>query len=253
MGKIAFTARKDPLLRDPAKVPPAPRRAGVDTPPVDALVADRVPAAKPELEVHLPNAPRVHEEPRGVVAVSSVPSVPAPRPAPGSPADVGRYRDPAGPVFDVRVPLRVSRRRVQTSMSLPPELWVELERLAHGAGLTPGEVLHAVLRKGFPDSPEAALASLERVLDRMPVDEGLLEERNYRLSLEVREGLDRLSKMLSVGPRSRMHRSLLIRAILLDQMLATPVEARELVNGLRVQDMRESLRAANEAESASVD
>jgi hypothetical protein len=145
----------------------------------------------------------------------------------------------------------VSGRRVQTSMSLPSELWSELERFADGAGSTAGELLNAVLRRGLPDSPEAALAVVERALERMPLDEGFLEERNYRLLLEVRSGLDRLSRMLAVGSRARAQRSLLIRGILIDHPLATPEEARELINGLRVQAMRESLRVANRVESVA--
>jgi len=249
MAKIAFTARKDPLLRDPSSVQPPPR-ARVDAAATDVPSgAARLPV--PDSVVDVSEAARMHEQPRGVVAVSATPGVGAVPTARRSDSEARGDGQPAGREFALRVPLRPSRRRVQTSMSLPPDLWAELERLADGAGSTPGELLNAVLRNGFPDSPEAALASVERVLDRMPLDEGLLEERNYRLALEVREGLDRLSRMLTVGPRGRVHRSLLIRAILIDRTLATPIEARELINGLRVRDMRDSLAAANGAQSAS--
>jgi hypothetical protein len=116
MAKIAFTARKDPLLRNPGIGQPRPRRARVEPAVADVPgVAVRLPV--PDSAVDGREATRVHEEPRGVVAV------------PG---------DPAGRELALRVPLQASRRRVQTSMSLPPELWAELERLADGGRVDAG-------------------------------------------------------------------------------------------------------------------
>ena len=150
-------------------------------------------------------------------------------------------------------PLAVSGRRYQTSISLPPALWSDFDRTATDAGISTGELLTAVLRNGLPQSPESALDALERLLDHIPPDEGLLEERNYRLPLQLREALDRLAKILTPGPRG--NRSLLVRAILVDHPLTTAEQARELANALRIQAIRESLHAAargpREASSSS--
>jgi hypothetical protein len=247
-GKIQFTARKDPLLRDRDEARTR-RRPAIDRAPaqpveLDVVEAPVVPATAVPAARDLGRSQAL-EEPAGVIAV------PGGRSATGEPAEKSRGEAAALPT---RPPVAaVSGRRVQTSVSLPSRVWRDLERTADAARVGSGELLNAVLRTGLPDGPESALGSLERLLRDLPADDELLEEHNFRLSVEVRETLDRFAKTLAPVPRARPPRSLLVRAILRDHAVTDPEQARQLINALRVQGMRDSLRAASgqEAEPAA--
>jgi hypothetical protein len=64
-------------------------------------------------------------------------------------------------------------------------------------------------RGGHPRrSGQAHSAALEQLLDTIQPHEGLHEERNYRLPLELRTQLDDLSAALEPGPRRSDHSSL---------------------------------------------
>lgn len=239
MAKIQFTARKDPLLRDPAPENARRRRS-----PATGVGArdESADGDRGENEFGTHALDGALEGPRGVVAVPVAAPAGRSRIADVAPSPAVRPAQLA--TSTARAPTTapaagLSGRRYQTSISLPPQTWVEFDGLAQGAGTSVGELMTAVLGMGLPDSPEAALQALERLLSAIPADEGLLEERNYRLPLELREALDRIAKILA--PRSRAHRSLLIRAILSDCWPASPERARELVTSVRVQAMRASL------------
>ena len=232
MGKVTFSARKDPLL------PPRPT-----SPPADDAIATTKPArasaSAPARTRARRTAPprrtaRGVEEPAGVIAIDA--AEPAPTDSPvrgvGAPKAAGRPGRP-----------RPAGRRVQTSISLPPETWDTLDALGEAAGVATGELLAAILNGAMPDSPEDALAALEQLLTVIPADDGPHEERNHRLALELRAQLDALVKALGAGPR--MHRSLLIRALLATGTPPDSDSARELITARRINAMRSAVLAAS--------
>ncbi len=120
-------------------------------------------------------------------------------------------------------------------MSLPPTTWDTLDDLGQAAGASTGELLVAILTTAIPDSPTAALDAIERLLVSAP-DEGLREERNYRLPLDLRGQLDALTKALGPG----MQRSLLVRALLAAHTPQDGEDARKLITARRIEAMRAS-------------
>ena len=138
---------------------------------------------------------------------------------------------------------RTAGRRVQTSISLPPETWDTLDGLGEGAGVSTGELLAAILNGAMPDSPQDALVALEQLLEGIRANDGPHEVRNHRLALELRAQLDALVKALGAGPR--MHRSLLIRALLATRTPPDSNAARELITARRIDAMRSAVLAAS--------
>lgn len=259
MAKIAFSARKNPLLgtlsppaADAIAEPhpaPAGRAAGT------TVAADAPPAAKrraadtrgPDLESrraeHIKSGARPNgravEGPAGVVAVEAGEPVErnqTPRPPStvtpatsidSAPADSGT----AGARG------RASARRVQTSISLPPAVWDSLDELAEQSATATGALLTALLTTATPESSEAAFAAVEQLLTTTG-DEGRREERNFRLPWELRSQLDTIVKTL--GPR--VPRSLLVRAIVAGSIPENPDQARELVTSQRLRAIRTAMR-----------
>jgi predicted DNA-binding protein len=137
---------------------------------------------------------------------------------------------------------RGGARRVQTSVSLPPDLWDSLDELASGAGVSVGELLTTILTGALPETPEVAFAALEQLLVSIAPGEGLQEERNFRLPLELRTSLDELARALGPGPR--LQRSLLIRAIVGSRTPSSSEHARELITTRRIAAMRSTMLAS---------
>jgi predicted DNA-binding protein len=243
MAKVTFSARKDPLLRPPrgSTQPSQPRRDASADKPDDG---DSTPTAKPPVAKSSRHSRgddnRVVEGPVGVIAVS-----------PQEPVAQRKRRSGARSAPRSKTPevgeegtsgierSRHATRRVQTSVSLPPETWDALDELGQEAGVAAVELLTGILTAGLPDTPESALSALEQLLVTIPPDDGPHEERNYRLPLELRTKLDELSKAL--GARPRKQRSLLIRAILASQMPKSGDHARELITTRRLDAMRAAL------------
>jgi predicted DNA-binding protein len=238
MAKVAFSARKDPLLRSrrgPADEPSPPRRAAS----AESLVTDQ-PEAGAGGSPESTKAQAV-EGPAGVVAVA--PARPWRRRSGAAP--VNDDAKASGSTTDVPRPAR-SRdvaRRVQTSISLPPDIWDVLDELGQQAGVSVGELLTAVLAAEIPDAPQAMLSALEQLLVSIPSDEGPHEERNYRLPRELRTRLDELARALGAGPR--MQRSMLIRAILAVHLPPNGEQARELITMRRLDAMRAAIAASS--------
>jgi hypothetical protein len=229
MGKVTFSARKDPLL------PTRPTTA-------DNATADRAnaptaraktPAAKPTRSRRAGPAQRnghAVEEPAGVIAIDT----------PGPPTQQSPVGAPEPAARSARA--RHLGRRVQTSISLPPNVWDTLDELGEGVGVAGGELLSAILTAAAPSTPQDALTALEQLLVDIPPDDGPHEERNYRLPLELRAQLDVLVKALGAGPRA--HRSLLIRALLATHTPPDIASARELITARRIDAMRAAMLAA---------
>lgn len=237
MAKVAFSARKDPLLRSrrgPADGPSPPRGAAPAEPPITDQ-PETAAGGSPES-----TNDQAVEGPAGVVAVA--------------PARPRRRRSGAAPVNDedteprpTTAAPRAARsrdiaRRVQTSISLPPDIWDALDERGQQAGVSVGELLTAVLAAQIPDTPQAMLSTLEQLLVSIPSDEGPHEERNYRLPRELRTKLDELARALGAGPR--MQRSMLIRAILAVHLPPNGEQARELITMRRLDAMRAALAAS---------
>ena len=123
-------------------------------------------------------------------------------------------------------------------MSLPPDVWDRLDELGRAAGVSAGELLTVVLQDAVPETPAGALTAVEQLLGTIAADEGLQEERNYRLPLTLRAELDALSDALGSGARVR---SLLIRALLASNTPAAPDDLRELITARRIDSMRAAL------------
>jgi len=250
MAKVNFSARKDPLLRPrrAANQPGQPRPAQAGEEPAVTQTAAHASPAVPETRRASRNPTRrAHdhavEEPEGVIAISSEPAT---RRRPGRkravPTTEGAKTGESAAGTERRERSRHVARRVQTSVSLPPEVWDMLDELGQGAGVSAGEMLTAVLTAAIPDTPTAALAAVEQLLTSIAPDEGPQEERNYRLPLDLRSKLDELSSALGAGPRLR---SLLIRAILASNAPGSSDEARKLITTRRIDAMRTAMRAAD--------
>ena len=128
---------------------------------------------------------------------------------------------------------------MQTSFSLPPEVWETLDELAAGASVATGKLLTAILTAAIPDSAAGAFATVEQLLLSATPDEGLQEERNYRLALELRTKLDALATTVGSGPR--LKRSLLVHAIIAAHAPADAEQARELITTQRIDELRASM------------
>lgn len=247
MTKVQFSARKDPLLRarraasQATRVPP--------TEPAHDRVDDDAPVASPTSPSGEHGTPpgarpaRAHalEGPAGVVAVDSA-EVAVPQRGRSDTAAPMSSVSPEAPPPQRPDRTRLVARRVQTSVSLPPEVWDTLDALGHGAGVSAGELLTTILTGAVPDSVQAAFAALERLLVSIGPDEGLQEERNYRLPLELRTKLDDLARALGPGPR--LQRSLLIRAIVASHTPSSSEQARELITTRRIDAMRATMLAS---------
>jgi predicted DNA-binding protein len=233
MTKVTFSARKDPLLR-----PRRPADEPSQTRP--AALAEQSGPAQPETAGD-PSGPmndRAVEGPAGVIAVS--PERPKRQRSRARSTPAKRTKTSAG---STDATPRAARprdvtRRVQTSVSLPPETWDTLDELGEQAGVSAGELLTAVLNAHIPDTPQAALSALEQLLISISPDEGPHEERNYRLPRELRTRLDELSKALGAA---RMQRSMLVRAILAFHLPANGEQAHELITTRRLDAMRAAL------------
>jgi predicted DNA-binding protein len=263
-NKIQFSARKDPLLR-PSQRPqddgtPEPKAAGTD---VAATTADQGESAADAAVGALPTgdvaaaswaagartAPprartngRAVEEPAGVAAVEP-PRTPARRRPRAKPAAAAEIRPPESAQSAPHATRRGGgARRVQTSISMPPAVWDHLDELAQGAGGSAGELLAAILTSTVPDSAEDAFAMIEQLLKTGAPDQGLHEERNFRLTLELREQLDTIAKTLAGGPRPQ--RSLVVRAIVAAATPANADDARALLTTVRLNGMRAAMTAA---------
>lgn len=237
MAKVAFSARKDPLLRSrrgPADEPSPPRRAA----PAESPITDQPEAGAGGTSQSM--KAQAVEGPAGVVAVGPA----RPRRRRSGTAPVNDDATTSGPTTAAPRTAR-SRdvaRRVQTSISLPPDIWDALDELGQQAGVSVGELLTAVLAAQIPDTPQAMLSTLEQLLVSIPSDEGPHEECNYRLPRELRTKLDELARALGAGPR--MQRSMLIRAILAIHLPPNGEQARELITMRRLDAMRAALAAS---------
>jgi predicted DNA-binding protein len=268
--KIQFSARKDPLLR-PAQRPQdsaAPESeaaaAGTDVEATTAAaegggesvaLADAGAGATPTGDVaatwaaparRTPPRGRTNgrsvEEPAGVVAVEPPPT-PARRRARAKPAAAADMRPPESPDTAPHATRhRSAARRVQTSISMPPAAWDRLDKLAHDASAPTGELLSAILTSAVPDSAEDALAMIEQLLTTDSPDQGFHEERNFRLTLELREQLDTIAKALAGGPR--LQRSLVVRGIVAAAIPTNADDARALLTTVRLNNMRAAMTAA---------
>jgi predicted DNA-binding protein len=242
MAKVTFSARKDPLLR-PRRASTQPSHARRDADAEKPVDGDNTSTAKPPVAKSARvrrGGDRAVEGPVGVIAVSPEEPVAQRKRRSGTPST---DRSKAPEVGEEGTSgIRRSRhavRRVQTSVSLPPETWDVLDELGQEAGVAAVELLTGILTAGIPDTPESALSALEQLLVTIRPDDGPHEERNYRLPLELRTKLDELSKALGAGPRKQ--RSLLIRAILASQMPKSGEHARELITTRRLDAMRAAL------------
>jgi len=234
MAKVTFSARKDPLLRPrrPAEEPGQTRRAALAEPPVPAQPET---AADPSGSIN----DRAVEGLAEVIAVSPERPTRQRSGARSTPSKRAKTSTGSTDATPRAARSRDVARRVQTSISLPPEIWDELDELGQQAGVSAGELLTAVLTARIPDTPQAALSALEQLLVSISPDEDPHEERNYRLPRELRTRLDTLSKALGAGPR--MQRSMLIRAILAFHLPANGEQAHELITTRRLDAMRAAL------------
>jgi len=265
--KIQFSARKDPLLR-PAQRPQdsATREspAAAAGKAVEATTAaegggesaaDVAAGTTPTGDVAASWAARAHtappragtngravEEPAGVVAVEAPPT-PARRAARAKPTAAAEMRPPESPETAPQATRRRgAARRVQTSISMQPARWDRLDKLAQDASAPTGELLSAILTSAVPNSAEDALAMIEQLLTTDAPDHGLHEERNFRLTLELREQLDTIAKTLDDGPR--LQRSLVVRAIVAAATPTNADDARALLTAVRLNSMRAAMTAA---------
>jgi hypothetical protein len=120
-------------------------------------------------------------------------------------------------------------------------VWDTLDELSAGAA---GRLLTAILSANLPDTPTAALASVEALLRDGPADATLHEERNYRLPYDLRTRLDELATALGGGRRPQ--RSLLIRAIVAAHAPSSAEQARELITTQRIDALRAGLHASTD-------
>jgi len=261
-NKVQFSAKKSPLLParaddvdpepdaiatpppgdpqpDAARPPAAPRGGQAELPDVGAARAARAPGAEARTAAR-PSGRQV-EAPAGVVAVEPDPDPPPRRKRAAAKARAGTRRSDPHPAAAPQ-PARSATRRVQTSISLLPTGWDGLDALARDAGVSVRDLLAAVLATAMPDTPAAALAMIEQLLKSTGPDDGLHEERSYRLPLDLRTRLDSTAKALGAGPRQR---SLLARAILARATPDGADEARALVTEVRLSAMRAALTASS--------
>lgn len=245
--KVAFSARKDPLLRprktterqrDASGAPDAPGAAGATKPSPSTPAPARKHTGSGSRA--RPRSLAAVEEPAGVIAVPSASSAGAGRRRSTHAADDSS--DPPTPAAASQRSQRWrhSARRVQTSMSLPPATWDNLDEVGETAGASAGELLVAILNEAIPQTPADALAAVERLLVSSARNDGPQEERNYRLPLDLRTQLDALTKAL--GPQ--VQRSLLIRALLSAHAPQDGDAARTLITAQRVQAMRSAVGAS---------
>jgi len=264
MTKIAFNARKDPLLRprtadkptlsdvrapDATDSAPTAARAdpanGLPDTARDSSNSDiaRASASRKQLRA-APRTSRPGEStPEPGALSNAIPGINAPERPSGRDGRGKARATPQRAPSSLDSNGRQTRvRRVQTSVSLPPAMWDTLDALGTHAGVSAGELLAAILERAVPESAADALELLERLLPTIAPDEGLHEERNYRLALELRSRLDTLTQALGrpAGPR----RSLLIRAIAASAMPQGPDYARELVTAVRMGAMRAAVKAS---------
>jgi len=243
MGKkIQFSARKDPLLRTVSRS--AGGSSGGTVGARNTAADARPPAAAAGAGERSPSAaePAAVEGPDGVIAVAPAQRArSARRPRGQEPPATSRtaHADvaPASP----RDRHGRAARRVQTSMSLPPDVWDALDELGRAAGVSAGELLTVVLEDAVPKTPAGALTALEQLLRTIAPNEGPQEERNYRIPLTLRAELDALTDALGSG--ARVKRSLLIRALLASNTPAEPDDVRELITARRIDSMRTALHA----------
>jgi hypothetical protein len=238
--KITFSARKDPLLRHrptPAgqRDRHAPEPSHRPAPNDSTTSISRPPSRKRTPAADRPTRPSLAavEEPVGVIAVPTLSSSPGTRMS----ADQDSSHATELPTASQRSERsRQGVRRAQTSMSLAPSSWDSLDELGHAAGASAGELLVAILTAAIPDTPAAALEAIEELLVSNAPDEGMHEERNYRLPLDLRTQLDALTKAL--GPS--VQRSLLIRALLAAHTPDNADNARQLIIARRIAALRAS-------------
>jgi len=245
-SKVTFSARKDPLLRPRRAASEPSKTASLSLAKQLAEPADSAPPTKSSTTRGRTTTarkqsvgPHAVEEPAGVIAVPPAQKVLA-RADNGLPDGGASASEVAAP--SQRAERSRVARRIQTSISLPPQLWDTLEEL--GAGVSAGELLTAILSSAMPESVEAAASTLEQLLVDMAPNEGLHEERNYRLPLELRTQLDSLTKRL--GSLPRMQRSILIRAILTAHMPGNGEQARELLTARRIHAMRAAMASGQD-------
>lgn len=229
-NKVTFTARKDPLLR--------PRQAAAASRADEPRPDDRAPASR--LDAATVAGARAIEGPSGVVAVDPV--APGPPRGPGDAATPPPAERTSLPAAPARRPARRAEGRVQTSISLPPDVWDTLDAQAQQASDTTGKLLIAILAAAIPDTPAAAFAVVEQLLLGSGPDDALHEERNYRLPVDLRTRLDELAAALGAGPHRQ--RSLLIRAILSAHAPSDTAQARELLTQRRLAQLRPGETAA---------
>jgi hypothetical protein len=264
MTKVKFSARKDPLLRRPeSQPPPANPPASTDVDEIVRTASDAAGPANPSgvdkpsgdlAEVWVDRSKK-RRDPRTSRAQSDSrqpppPSAKAAAGASRSTSSSAASREHASASAGMPSGAATERghrggRRVQTSLSLPPGLWDSLDALAAGAGASTGELLTAILTRSLPPSPGQALSLLEQLLPSISPQEGLQEERNYRVAFDLRSALDALSEAL--GPRPWSRRSLLIRAIVASAMPDSPEQAREVLTTWRIDAMRAAVQASTAA------
>lgn len=249
MAKVQFSARKDPLLRG-RRVASERTRAQPTEPAQGRVDADDATVSRPAEPRPEDGGPTGARRPRanaleGPAGLGAVDSADVAAPQHGH-SDAAAQRSVSAP--EATSPQqraersRLVARRVQTSVSLPPDVWDTLDELGHGAGVSAGELLTTILTGAVPSNAEAAFAALEQLLISIGPDEGLQEERNYRLPLELRTRLDDLARALGPGPR--LQRSLLIRAIVASHTPNSSEQARELITTRRIEAMRAMMLAA---------
>jgi hypothetical protein len=209
MPKIEFTL-KDSVVRKPAGPrPPAPE-------------LER--AAAPDRQPSPTRAPRKRGAPRAPSTAKADTARPRARVADQAPAG----------------------RPVQTSITLAPAVWQQLDELAPART---GELLNALLREHAPADLAAAVRLIEQLLAQ-PDEHGQLgEERNLRIPRELRLRLDELSAGLTtVGGRGV--RSQLIEAIARLHAPESPQAAQELLASSRIRALRSVLAASDDAPRA---
>ena len=244
--KIQFSARKDPLLRRAARqlserqlrpIAPAAPQPELD-PTRSAAAAARTGETSPSTA----SAPTAVEESgrgrrRRAHATSPICAQAASAGARGGLARNARQTRPRAEGANGRGAQRGACRRrcrcprtcgtASTSSGEPPA--------SQPASCSPSSSQDAV-----PETPAGALTAVEQLLGTIAADEGLQEERNYRLPLTLRAELDALSEALGSGARVR---SLLIRALLASHTPAAPEQLRELITARRIDSMRAALHA----------
>ena len=237
MGKIAFSASKDPLLTEHSP------REREEISALEAHLQNGAAGASSAVDGSPPGTSSPATEPAGVddtahelPAGAAAQSAPAPgRGAPKRRASRRRAAADDGPVAVAET--AGMARRVQTSISLPPDAWVGLDELARASGYPARQLLVGVLAASLPTNVEDALQLTESLVVGLVPDSTHEpnEERNYRLPLPVRRRLDALAGDL--GPR--VTRSLLIHAILARHLPSSAADAhalmtRELVASMRI-------------------